>query len=397
MKKLKVKKYKYEILESKLMEPLRIIDIIKRSPTKEILTERKLNEYLKEGVSLKHYIGYEISGFVHLGTGLLCMQKIADFQEAGIETNIFLADYHSWINKKLGGDLSTIRKVAGSYFKEALKWSLKSVGGNPEKVNFILGSELYEKLGLEYLENVIKVSMKMSLARARRSITIMGRRSGEKVNFAQLIYVPMQVADIFSLKVNLAHGGMDQRKAHVIALEVWKNFGYKPVAVHHHLLLGMHITEEQRKKILEARKSGNREMFEEGIIEIKMSKSKPESAIFIHDSEEEIKRKIRKAYCPPREREFNPVIDLAKHIVYPVLKRRGRIFEIANLKTGNAKKYENFKEVEIEYIKGKIHPLDLKNAVAEYLIEMLEPARKYFLEGRGRKCMEELKELRITR
>jgi tyrosyl-tRNA synthetase len=325
------------------------------------------------------------------------MQKVADFQEAGIETTIFLADYHSWINKKLGGDLETIRKVAGGYFKEALKQSLKAVGGDPDKVKFVLGSELYEKKGIEYLEAVIRVSMGMTLARARRSITIMGRKQEESVNFAQLLYVPMQVADIFALGVNLAHGGMDQRKAHVIALEVWKEFGYKPVAIHHHLLMGLHITEEQRNKLLEARKSGNRELFEEGIIEIKMSKSKPESAIFIHDTEEDIRKKIRKAYCPIREVELNPIIDLLEYVVYPSLVRKGENIEIINEKTGERKVYENIEQLKKDYIEGKIHPLDLKNAVASYLAEMLEPARKYFLEGPGRKYLEEMREIKITR
>ena len=379
------------------MESDKVLELVKRTPAEEILTEEQLREYLEKGIKLKHYIGFEISGYVHLGTGLVCMQKVADFQEAGIETTIFLADYHSWINKKLGGDLETIRKVAGGYFKEALKQSLKAVGGDPDKVKFVLGSELYEKKGIEYLEAVIRVSMGMTLARARRSITIMGRKQEESVNFAQLLYVPMQVADIFALGVNLAHGGMDQRKAHVIALEVWKEFGYKPVAIHHHLLMGLHITEEQRNKLLEARKSGNRELFEEGIIEIKMSKSKPESAIFIHDTEEDIRKKIRKAYCPIREVELNPIIDLLEYVVYPSLVRKGENIEIINEKTGERKVYENIEQLKKDYIEGKIHPLDLKNAVASYLAGMLEPARKYLLEGPGRKHLEEMREIIITR
>jgi tyrosyl-tRNA synthetase len=372
------------------------IELVKKPPTEEVLTEEKLKEYVAEKTKLKHYIGFEISGFVHLGTGLLCMQKVADFQEAGIETNIFLADYHSWINKKLGGDLSLIRKVAGGYFKEALKLSLKIAGGNAEKVNFVLGSQLYEKLGLEYLEDIIKVSMGMSLSRAKRSLTIMGRKEGESVNFAQLLYIPMQVGDIYGLKVNLAHGGMDQRKAHVIALEVWKNFGYEPIAVHHHLLLGMHISEEQRNKILEAKRNKNREMFEEGIIEIKMSKSKPQSAIFIHDSPEEIERKIKEAYCS-KEIELNPVIDLVRYIVFPSLERKKEEFEIINLKTKERKAYKRLEDFEKDYTNSKIHPQDLKNAVSKYLIEILEPARKYFLEGPGKKYLEEMKNLKVTR
>lgn len=252
-------------------------------------------------------------------------------------------------------------------------------------------------MGSEYLENVLRVSMRVTLSRVRRSSTIMGRRMGEVISFAQLMYVPMQVADIFSLKVNLAHGGMDQRKAHVIAIDVWKEFGYKPVAVHHHLLLGTHISEEQRRKILEAKRTGNRELFEEGIIEVKMSKSKPETAIFIHDEEKEIERKIMKAFCPPRETELNPITDIAGFIIFPTLKRKGEVFEIKNLKTGERMAYESFEEFKKDYEEGKIHPFDLKKAVSNYLIEILEPCRKYFLEGRGKKYLEDMMGLKITR
>lgn len=379
------------------MDTEEILELIKRSPTEEILTEERLREYLENGVKLKHYIGYEISGFIHLGTGPLCMQKLVDFQKAGIETNILLADYHSWINKKLGGDLETIRKVAGRYFKEALKYSLKSVGGNPEKVRFIMGSELYKKLGLEYLENIIKVSMKMSLARAKRSISIMGRKKGEYVSFAQLLYVPMQVADIYALEANLPHGGMDQRKAHVIALEVGESFGYKPIAIHNHLLLGLYITEDQKKTILKAKESNDKELLEEGVVEMKMSKSKPQTAIFIHDTEDEIRKKIHNAYCPPNEVELNPIIEIQKYIIWPYLERKEENFEIRNLKTNERVLFESCNELEEAYKKGKIHPLDLKDSVANYLIEILTPARKFFLEGRGRKYLKEMKEIKITR
>jgi len=35
-------------------------------------------------------------------------------------------------------------------------------------------------------------------------------------------------------------------------------------------------------------------------------------------------------------------------------------------------------ELKALYLKGEIHPLDLKATVAESLIKMLEPARKHF-------------------
>jgi len=381
--------------ENNTKEPSFVEKLIFKEPTEEVLTKERLEEYISNRIALKHYIGFEISGFVHLGTGLLTMEKVADLQKAGVDVTLFLADYHSWINNKLGGDLSVIRKVAGGYFKEALKQSLKLVGGDPDKLNFMLGSELYERKGLEYFETLLKVSMNTSLSRIRRSITIMGRKEGEIIDFAQLIYPAMQVADIFGLGVNLAHGGMDQRKAHIIALEVGEKIGkYKPLALHHHLLIGMHITEEVRQKILKAKREENRELFEEGIIEIKMSKSKPESAIFIHDLPEEIERKLMKAYCPPKEVELNPILELARYILF-----RGEEKElvVVNAKTQERKVYKTYPELEKDYVEGKIFPADLKLSVSSAIINLLEPARKYFLEGPGKNLLEEMKEIKVSR
>ncbi|WP_297062268.1 tyrosine--tRNA ligase, partial [Thermococcus sp.] len=223
------------------------IQLIKRKPTEELLTEENLRHLFEVGIPMQHYIGFEISGYIHLGTGLMAGAKIADLQKAGIKTRIFLADWHSWINDKLGGDLETIQKVALTYFKEGMKQSIKVMGGDPDKVEFVLASEILEKG--DYWQTVIDISKNVTLARMMRSITIMGRQMGEAIDFAKLIYPAMQVADIFYQGVTIAHAGMDQRKAHVIAIEVaqklkyhpleWKGEKLKPVALHHHLLLGL--------------------------------------------------------------------------------------------------------------------------------------------------------------
>ncbi len=372
-------------------------ELIKRLPTEEILTEEQLLKDIMEKKELRHYIGLEISGMIHLGTGLVSMGKLADLQKAGVKTSIFLADMHTMINNKLGGDIENIRRTAKNYFSEALKQSLKCVGGDTESTKFILGSELYEKMGEHYFENVLKVATSMTLSRARRSITILGRKQGDDISLAQLVYVPMQVADIYSMDINIAHAGMDQRKAHVVAIESSGSFGYKPVALHHHLLMGMHITEEQRQNILKAKNSNERAEMDDALIDIKMSKSKPNSAIFIHDTEEEIKAKINGAYCPVGSVEINPIVDIVKYIIWPNVLRKGEEFSIENMKSGAVSKYSSIKEFEEAYSGSKIHPADLKNAVANYLIEILEPARRYFIEGNGRRYLEEMKETKITR
>ncbi|HIH73446.1 MAG: Tyrosine--tRNA ligase [Thermococcales archaeon 44_46] len=369
------------------------ISLITKKPTEEVLTLGNLRHLLEIGMPLQHYIGFEISGYIHLGTGLMAGAKIADFQKAGIKTRIFLADWHSWINDKLGGDLEVIQKVALTYFKEGMKQSIKVMGGDPDKVEFVLASEILEKG--DYWRTVIDISKNVTLARMLRSITIMGRQMGESIDFAKLIYPAMQVADIFYQGVNIAHAGMDQRKAHVIAIEVaeklkyhplvWNGEKVKPIAVHHHLLLGL---QEPPKWPIESE-----EEFKEIKAAMKMSKSKPYSAVFIHDSPEEIKQKLRKAFCPAREVKYNPVLDWAEHIIFREEPTEFTIHRPA--KFGGDVTYTTFEELKKDFAEGKIHPLDLKNAVAEYLIELLKPVREYF--EKHPEPLELMKEVQITR
>lgn len=370
------------------------LELISRAPVDEVLTRDRLKQYIDEGRELKHYIGFEVSGFVHIGSGIISGNKIADLQKAGVDTTVFLADYHSLINRKLGGDIGTIRKIAKGYFKEAMGQCIRVAGGDPEKTHYVMGSELYERLGMGYLDTVIRIAMNTTLSRVRRSITIMGRREGDLGDSAQYLYPLMQAADIFALGVNLTHSGMDQRKAHVVAIEAGdKVAGYKPVAIHQHLLLGMHMNEEIRQRVLKAKREGDRELFEDNVEEIKMSKSKPNSAIFVHEGEGEIMSKMNKAFCPAGEAEFNPVMDIVKY----ALMANGRELEVRNAKLGASKTYATYQELEGDYVSGRIHPADLKESSGRALAALLAPARKYFTEGGGRKYLEEMKSVRISR
>lgn len=370
-------------------------DLIKKN-TEEILTGEDLLKLLKENEPLRHYIGFEISGKIHIGTGLMCMSKIKDFMDAGIDCSIFLADWHSWINDKLGGDMDAIQKVAVGYFKEGLKASLKCIGGDPEKLKFVLGSELYHNND-KYWQTMIDVSKHTTLSRISRSITILGRKEGEGVDFAKMIYPPMQVADIFIQKLNIAHAGLDQRKAHVIARDVALNLKIspllnkkkekiKPIAVHHHLILGL-----QKPHIWPVPKSQLQELWSS----MKMSKSIPSSAVFITDSPEEIRKKLNGAFCPEKEVEFNPILDWAKSLIFT--EKYSKLEIKRPEKFGGNKTYSSYSDLEKDFASGKLHPMDLKNAVAEKLIVILEPARKHFDQPKIKKMKEEMEKLIITR
>jgi len=333
--------------------------LVKRKPTEEILTEEELMKLFENEEHPQHYIGFEISGMLHIGSGLITAMKINDFIKAGIKPIIWLADYHSWINKKLGGDLGLIREVAEGYFKAGFV----SLGLDETRVKYELASKHYDQW---YWVKVIEVMKNASIQRMLRCVTIMGRKETEVTESTAILYPAMQAADIFHLGVQLMHAGMDQRKVHVLTREVAEKMKWpKPVAVHTHLLMGL---QGPQKMGFESNEKLDTE------VSSKMSKSIPKSCIYIHDSEEEIKDKISEAYCPEKQVENNPVIELCEYVVM-----RGSPLHVErDKKYGGDMDYLKFDELKAAYKKGELHPTDLKNAVARELSEVLKPSREYF-------------------
>src|SRR3989344_194040 len=347
----------------------------------ETLTVDELKQLIESGKPLKHYIGYEVSGKVHLGA-VSAMLKIRDLQMAGVETNVFIADWHTWLNKKLDGTLETAKRMAVEYFQEALKAAGLVAGADPEKINFILGSDLYHN-NPDYWAEVMRVAKATTVSRMMRTTAIMGRREEEVTDTAMLIYPAMQAADIFVLGVNIAHAGMDQRKVHVVARDAAEELGReKPITIHFSLLQGL------LKPDIWPLPTDNREG---AITAMKMSKSKPDSAVFIHDTPEEIRRKLNNAFAPEGETGFNPVLDWTKHLIFydpdtTLTVKRPEKF-------GGDVTYSSYTDLENDYKKRELHPQDLKTAVADWLIEKLEPARKYFEDPKRKAALEEIEKL----
>lgn len=364
-----------------------------KTVSEEIVTEDELENLLLLNEPINHYIGFEISGKVHLGTGLMTMRVIKELQKLGVNTSCFLADWHSFINNKLGGDMEIIREMALSYFKEALIASALCVGVDPRKINFVLANDIYKD---DYWMSVIDIASNITISRGKRSLDIAGRVAADEAPTSLLFYPAMQVADIFYQGINLAHAGTDQRKAHVVAravadkirfhkLKNTKGNTIKPIAIHHHLLQG--LTKPPIWPIPEEKK---REM----LVSMKMSKSKPDSAVFIHDSPEVIEDKIKKAFCPPNVAENNPIIDWTTHIIFP-LKKELRIERAEEF--GGSIIYTDNSQLIADYEKGSLHPNDLKSNVARVLIEILEPARQYFSDPKRKAALEKMEQLRVTR
>ena len=366
------------------------LSLVLRYPTEEVITVEELRELLQGGYKLNHYIGFEISGFIHIGTGVVSVSKVVDLQRAGVRTTVFLADIHSWLNNKLGGDLDTIRRVAVTYYVETFKRIIEVLGGDPDATRFVLGSDLYHNND-EYWFLLMDITRHLTLSQVRHSLTILGRKMGESIPLAYLVYPPLQVADVFALGAHIPHGGIDQRRAHILARQVADKIRFypltvdgkriKPVALHHRLLPALNISSKPSSK--------------EELSELKMSKSIPQSAIFVHDSPEEIRQKVAKAYCPPREVEYNPVLELLRIAAFREERKTPLVIKRPEKYGGDVEVWK-YEELEAMYKEGKIHPADLKAVTAEALAVLLEPVYKFF-QGPGAKLLEEMRDIAITR
>ncbi len=307
----------------------------------ECVTEDELDKLLSSKDSLKAYVGFEPSGLLHAGS-LVPMLKCRELLEAGFEVTILLADWHGYINDKLGGSWNNLR--AGVEYQRQM-FSVFCPG-----VKFRTASDLVSQEG--YWEMVLRVSKASSLKRMRRALSIMGRdeKDGDR-DMSKFFYPAMQATDIYALDVDLALGGMDQRHAHMLARDAADKLKLsKPVALHTPLLGSL---------------SGPGRMDTDA----KMSKSNPSGTLLVHDSKKVLTKKVSKAFCP-LEREGNPILDIWQHLLEPAL---GKIVIERPEKFGGNLEFDSYSDLEESYLSGSLHPLDLKNGTAAALYEVVKP------------------------
>ena len=327
----------------------------------EVVTEEELEEILEKERPTA-YIGFEPSGKAHLGWKV-CANKIRDLQEAGFEVTILMADWHAQINDKLDGDLDRIQ-ACGTYMEHAFK-----ALGVADDAKFVYASEWVSDP--DYWALVLKVAKSTTLNRIKRAMTIMGREADDAdLDYGKTIYPAMQVADIYYGGFDLAYGGMDQRHAHMLARDVANKLDEDPpVALHTPLIPS--LTE-----------AGGRM----DAIAGKMSKSKPESGVFLEDTPDEVRAKLKAAYCPAGQVDGNPLLDLLALVVMPEV---GTLHVDRPEKFGGPLELEGYGEVLRAFQEG-LHPADLKNATAEAINEILQGVRDHFeANPEGKKALEQ--------
>lgn len=249
---------------------------------------------------------------------------------------------------------------------------------NMDKVEFLWSSEEILKRADEYWSIVFDIARKNSLTRVQRCTQIMGRSDSDDLSAAQIFYPVMQCADIFFLKADICQLGMDQRKVNMLAREYCTEAKrkFKPIVLSHHMMMG--LVEGQEK----------------------MSKSNPDSAIFMEDSEAEVNLKIKKAFCPPGQVEKNPVMDYYRHIVFEsaAVKAAGQLTVERAAENGGPVTFADYAAFEAAYVDGSLHPKDVKGTLAKTLNALIQPVRAHFENNaEAKELLRKVRSFTVTR
>ncbi|ARS90583.1 tyrosine--tRNA ligase [Natrarchaeobaculum aegyptiacum] len=321
-------------------------DLITRN-AEEVVTESEVRDLTADPEGKRAYVGYEPSGVLHIGH-LLTANKLIDLQEAGMEVVVLLADVHAYLNGK--GSFEEIRETA-----ERMKAQFIAYGLEEESTEFVYGSEF--QLDEDYTLDLHKLELSTTMNRAQRAMAELAGDETAKVS--HLVYPLMQALDIEYLDLDLAVGGMDQRKVHMLHREEVPDLGYEARPCLH-------------TPIVADLTSGEGKMSSSAGVTISME-----------DSTDEIEEKVNSAFCPPtRDPEGdleNPVLELFEYHVFP---RFEEVVVERPEKYGGDLTYDDYESLAADLESGELHPADAKSTLAAHLDELIEPGREKLRELR---------------
>ncbi|KNE64577.1 tyrosine-tRNA ligase [Allomyces macrogynus ATCC 38327] len=324
------------------------VDLITRG-LQETLGVDTIRDVLKER-DLKLYWGTAPTGKPHIGY-FVPMVKIADFLAAGCHVTILFANLHAFLdNMKAPWDQLEART---QYYEHLIKAILTSVGVPIDKLRFVVGTEY--QLTREYNLDAYKLAAMLTVHDAIKAGAEVVKQTDNPL-LSGLIYPGLQALDEQYLDVDAQFGGVDQRKIFVLAEKYLPKLGYKKRA---HLMNAM----------------------VPGLAGSKMSSSDPDSKIDLLDSPKDVERKIKRAFCEEGNVADNGVLAFVKAVLFPIASLRGgnAAFTIKRPeKFGGDSTYSSFEDLETAFAEKKVHPGDLKKAVAEALNVLLDPIREAF-------------------
>lgn len=319
----------------------------------EVVTDEEVRDLAADPAGKRAYVGYEPSGVLHLGH-LLTANKLIDLQEAGMDVVVLLADVHAYLNDK--GSFDEIQETA-----EQMKAQFLAYGLDEDQTEFVYGSEF--QLDEEYVLDLHTLEVDTTMNRAQRAMAEL--QGDETAKVSHLVYPLMQTLDIEYLDLDLAVGGLDQRKVHMLAREKLPEVDYE-------------VRPALHTPIVADLTSGKGKMSSsEGV------------TISMEDSTEDLEEKVNSAYCPPtRDPEpdddgndlENPVLELFEYHVFP---RFDEIVVERPEQYGGDLTYEDYEALAADLESGELHPADAKGTLATYLDELIAPGREKLREIRG--------------
>jgi len=312
--------------------------------TEEIVTKDRLKHIIETKKNPVSYWGVAPTGSPHIGYYRAIVKQM-DLIKAGFRHKILIADLHAYLDD-MKSPWSEIH-IRGQIYKKCFQL----LGLDGPNVEYIIGSEF--QLNKEYHLETLKSSALVTCTRAIRAASEVVRIT--EPNVSSVLYPIMQSLDCWALDVDLAYAGIDNRHVYMLASQLLPKLGHK-VPIFLFTPLGLSL-------------SGNK----------KMSASDKNNKLELFASEEEIKNKINKAFCSEGETINNPILEYVRYLIFP---RIDEFIIKRSSKYGGNASFVLYKDLEGSFKEKKVHPQDLKNATADYLIEILKPIREYFKENK---------------
>lgn len=328
-------------------------ELIKRN-TAEIISEEELKELLDKKKNPVVYWGTAVTGKPSLAY-FFPILKLNDFYRVGFKIKVLLADLHG----ALDGTPWSVLEHRYDYYKEVITQIFKALGNvDLKKIEFVKGSEF--QLEPEYTYDVLKIASISTVHDCKRAASEVVKL-GDNPKVGGLIYPIMQALDEEYLGVDVQFGGLDQRKILIFARENLPKIGYnKRIEIMNPMIKGLNNQ--------------------------KMSSSDPKSKIDLTDDEETIKNKINSAYCIEGDPDCG-IMEFLKYVIMTIKSDNKEKFVVEREeKFGGNVSYQSYEEIEQDFIKRKLHPADLKNAIVKEIIKLLSRIDKDKLEKLAKKA-----------
>lgn len=291
------------------------------------------------------------TGRLHIGHYVGSLRRRVELQNSGKYDKIFIfiADAQA-----LTDNMDNPEKIRQNIIEVALDWL--SVGINPEVSTLFIQSQIRELYELTtYYMNLVTVSRLQRNPTVKTEIQMRNFETSIPVGF--FTYPISQAADITAFQATTVPVGEDQKPMLEQAVEIVRRFNY---------IYGETLTEPNI--LLPDNAACLRLPGTDG--KAKMSKSLG-NCIFLSDTSDEVKQKIRSMYTDPTHIHVNDPGNVEGNTVFTYLDAfcRPEHFE------RYLPEYPNLDELKNHYSRGGLGDVKIKNFLNAIMEETLEPIR----------------------